>query len=33
MLAAEQLLGGAGHSPLVQEQGQMVATFTVAYRW
>jgi outer membrane scaffolding protein for murein synthesis (MipA/OmpV family) len=33
MLAAEQLFGSAGHSPLVQEQGQLIATFTAAYRW
>jgi len=33
MVAAEQLFGAAGHSPLVQEQGQFAATFTTAYRW
>jgi len=33
MAAGQQLFGGAGHSPLVQEQGQFVGTFTTAYRW
>ncbi len=33
MVAAEQLLGPSGHSPLVQEQGQLTGTFTTAYRW
>jgi outer membrane scaffolding protein for murein synthesis (MipA/OmpV family) len=32
-LAAEQLFGGAGHSPFVQEQGQFAMSVSVEYRW